>query len=80
MRCGFCIKNCITYQQKKNEAYSPRGRLSILNGLVYGELELNDKIYDIFHSCTLCGMCFDKCPSKVNTLSIYEKVREIIHN
>ncbi len=80
MRCGFCVKHCPSWILHNTETYSPRGRLSILNGLVYGDLELNNNIYDIFHSCTLCGLCVEKCPSKVDTLSIFEKLREILHS
>ncbi|MHA1344078.1 MAG: FAD-binding and (Fe-S)-binding domain-containing protein [Promethearchaeota archaeon] len=79
MRCGFCIATCPSRAYYILEAYSPRGRLSILNGLAYGELELNDLIIDIFHTCTLCGLCYIKCPSGVDIIKIFEKTREIIH-
>ena len=78
MRCGFCI-SCPSRSHYFIEAYSPRGRLSILNGLVHGELELNDLITEIFHTCTLCGLCQTKCPAGVNTIEIFEKARELIH-
>lgn len=79
MRCGFCIVSCPSWLQYNTEAYSPRGRLSILNGLVYGDLELTESLNNFIHTCTLCGSCSEKCPSKLNTLSIFEKIREIIH-
>lgn len=79
MRCGFCIATCPSRIDYMMEAYSPRGRLSILNGLVHGELELNPLINDIFHACTLCGLCMVKCPAGVETHEMFEKVREIIH-
>jgi glycolate oxidase len=78
MRCGFC-HSCPSKIEHVLETYSPRGRLSLLNGLVYGELELNDLICDVFHTCTLCGHCQVKCPAGVNTTKIFEKAREIIH-
>jgi len=82
MRCGFCIVTCPARIYYKSEAYSPRGRLSLLNGMVYGDINLHNKdlINDIFHSCTLCGLCFIKCPAGVKTYQIFEKVREILHN
>ena len=79
MRCGFCLATCPSRIHYKNEPYSPRGRLSILNGLVYGDLDLNELVVDIFQQCTLCGLCMVKCPSGVPTIDIFEKVREIIH-
>jgi len=80
MGCGFCISTCPSRINYKSEAYSPRGRLSILNGLVYNDLKLNRLINDIFHTCTLCGLCMEKCPAGVETHKIFEKAREIIHS
>ncbi len=79
MRCGFCI-SCPSRIDFYLETYSPRGRLSLLNGLVHGDLELNDFIIEVLHTCTLCGLCQTKCPAGVNTIEIFEKAREIIHN
>ncbi len=79
MRCGFCITTCPSRIYHLLEAYSPRGRLSILNGLVHGELEINDLILDILNTCTLCALCYSKCPAGVKTHEIFEKAREIIH-
>ena len=53
--------------------------LSLLNGLIHGELELNNLIIDVLHTCTLCGLCQTKCPAGVNTTDIFEKARELIH-
>jgi len=78
MRCGFCI-SCPSRIIYGLETYSPRGRLCLLNGLVHGDLELNDLIVEVFHTCTLCGLCQTKCPAGVNTIEIFEKAREIIH-
>jgi len=79
MRCGFCLTTCPSRKIYFTEAYSPRGRLSILNGLVYGDLKPNQLINDILHTCTLCGDCLEKCPSGVQTYEIFEKAREILH-
>ena len=81
MRCGFCTTTCPSKIWYKSEAYSPRGRLSILNGIVFGDLKLNNNhiINDILHTCTLCGLCMFKCPAGVRTFEIFEKAREILH-
>ena len=78
MRCGFCI-SCPSRIDYHLETFSPRGRLSLLNGLVHGDIELNDLVIEVFHACTLCGLCQIKCPAGVNTIEIFEKAREIIH-
>ena len=79
MRCGFCIATCPSRINYLIEPYSPRGRLSILNGLVHGELELNEFITEIMQTCMLCGLCDTLCPAGVRTSEIFEKAREIIH-
>jgi len=81
MRCGFCQTTCPSRMVYKSEAYSPRGRLSLLNSLVHDELDLEKKerINEIFHTCTLCGQCYSKCPAGVRTHEIFEKAREILH-
>ncbi len=80
-RCGLCTVSCPSHLNYKSEAYSPRGRLSLLNGLVHGEINLEESklINEIMHSCTLCGLCAIKCPSGVDTYRIFEKAREILH-
>ena len=82
MRCGFCNIICPSYINYKSEIYSPRGKLSILNGLVYGDINFEkvNLINEIFHTCTLCGLCSIKCPAGVETQKIFEKTREILHN
>ncbi len=81
MRCGFCLVACPSRIHYKSEAYSPRGRLSLLNGLVHGELTLENPnlINDILNACTLCGLCLTLCPAGVKTHEIFEKAREILH-
>ncbi len=80
-RCGFCNVSCPSKIYYKSEAYTPRGRLSILNGLVYGDLNFEkiSLINDILHTCTLCGLCLTICPAGVKINEIFEKAREILH-
>lgn len=81
MRCGFCLKTCPSRTYYKSEAYSPRGRLSLLNALVHDDVHLENQtlINDIMNTCMLCGCCSSKCPAGVKPHEIFEKVREILH-
>ncbi len=79
MRCGFCKETCPSKLYYQIEPYTPRGRLSLLNGLVHGELKPSKIIIDVFHACSLCGNCYIQCPAGVHTFEIFEKAREIIH-
>ncbi|MHA2126516.1 MAG: FAD-binding and (Fe-S)-binding domain-containing protein [Promethearchaeota archaeon] len=81
MRCGFCQLTCPSRTYYKSEAYSPRGRLSLLNALVHNNISLESTtlINDIMNSCMLCGRCSSKCPAGVKTHEIFEKARELLH-
>ena len=79
MRCGFCIVSCPSRIHYMLESYSPRGRLSILNGIVFGDLNLSNLVRELIQTCTLCGLCHVKCPAGIDTVEIFEKVREIMH-
>ncbi len=81
MRCGFCNVICPSKLFYKSEAYSPRGRLSLLNGLIYGELTIQKHhlVREILDACMLCGHCLVKCPAGVETIEIFEKAREVLH-
>ncbi len=80
-RCGFCIVTCPSRIHYKLEAYSPRGRLNLLNSIVHNEITLENTnlINDILNACMLCGLCYVKCPAGVKTHEIFEKAREILH-
>ena len=81
MRCGFCTVSCPSRMEYIIESFSPRGRLSLLNGIVYEDLELENfkLVNEILHSCTLCGLCLVNCPAGVRTQEIFEKARELLH-
>lgn len=81
MRCGFCTVTCPSRIHHIIESFSPRGRLSLLNGIVYGDIGLDNfnLINDILNSCTLCGLCAVTCPAGVKTHETFEKARELLH-
>ena len=40
--CGFCLSACPTYQDTRNEASSPRGRINLMRALEAGTLVEDD--------------------------------------
>ncbi|MHA1341496.1 MAG: FAD-linked oxidase C-terminal domain-containing protein [Promethearchaeota archaeon] len=78
MRCGFCVVECPSYMHFRKESYSPRGKFSILRGLLRGDLKLSKKIQNILYSCMLCGLCIVRCPALINTIDIFENTRQAI--
>ncbi|MHA1704484.1 MAG: FAD-linked oxidase C-terminal domain-containing protein [Promethearchaeota archaeon] len=81
IRCGFCNSECPSRINYKYEAFTPRGRLSLLNGIIFGEIKLENSglINKIFHTCILCGNCQVTCPAGVPIIYIFEKIRELLH-
>ncbi len=76
--CGLCLPHCPTYIEHKEEAESPRGRISLIQGLATGELEATPKLQAHLDSCLLCRACEAKCPSGVRFGWLMDKTREAI--
>ncbi len=76
--CGLCLPHCPTYIEYKEEAESPRGRISLIQGLATGELEATPKLQAHLDSCLLCRACEAKCPSGVRFGWLMDKTRETI--
>ncbi|TFF86317.1 MAG: (Fe-S)-binding protein [Promethearchaeota archaeon] len=61
----FSVKReqvCPVYEHSpKFEAYSARGRLRILLGILEGNLEVSRKMAEVFYQCTTCGDCHTIC-------------------
>ncbi|GAB4320442.1 MAG: FAD-linked oxidase C-terminal domain-containing protein [Promethearchaeota archaeon] len=79
MRCGFCVRSCPSWQEFRDEARSPRGRLAFVRGLLDHELRPTRELQDVFMSCSLCGACAVKCPAGVEVNDVVEKLRRYLH-
>ena len=65
VKCGLCLPHCPTYNVLREEADSPRGRISLIQGLSDGRLSLSDPLVEHLDRCLLCQSCEHVCPAKV---------------
>ncbi|MBK5962560.1 hypothetical protein CCR95_00140 [Thiocystis minor] len=65
VKCGLCLPSCPTYGVARNEADSPRGRISLIQGWLTGDLELTDTLAGHLDGCLTCRACETVCPSLV---------------
>lgn len=63
--CGLCSTHCPTYQLTQTENESPRGRISLIQAWLRGQIEDSDSFEQHMESCLQCRTCERVCPSGV---------------
>lgn len=63
-KCGFCMSVCPTYKASGMEWLVTRGRVSLVQDVLKGDLSLQE-IAPAVESCLLCRACVEVCPPKV---------------
>ncbi len=72
-RCGFCREECPVYNEFRFEAYSCRGRMLIIRGLIEGKIKMSKELLDCVNLCATCGYCRYKCA--LHNVDIIEALR-----
>ncbi len=75
VRCGTCGSVCPTFQALGKETASARGKLTLVQAYLKGEIELSEDYIRHIKECTLCGACRSSCPNGVNTTGIISAAR-----
>ena len=75
--CGFCLSACPTYQDTRNEASSPRGRINLMRALEAGTLE-EDDVREELSFCLGCRACEPVCPAGVRYGTLLEHGRDAV--
>jgi glycolate oxidase iron-sulfur subunit len=75
--CGFCLSACPTYQDTRNEASSPRGRINLMRALEAGSLQ-EDDVREELSFCLGCRACEPVCPAGVRYGTLLEHGRDAV--
>ncbi len=84
LRCAFCFdlswlgpaNLCPSYAWGSFESYGARGRITIARAILEGELEYDESLIPRVFACTECYACAEHCFKYIDTVKIYDKMRE----
>lgn len=74
-RCGRCLSDCPVYLETAEESLSARGRLSLIEAYIRGEIHLTGRFADILSKCILCGACSEACVAGISPHEIIQWIR-----
>jgi glycolate oxidase iron-sulfur subunit len=80
VKCGLCLPHCPTYQLTQDENESPRGRITLMQGMASGMLPLNSKLETHLDQCLSCRHCERVCPANVPYGSLIDHARAFIRD
>jgi len=65
MKCGNCQAVCPIYKESHQEVGAARGKISLAEFLLSGEIQMTKGMADRFSLCTTCMACNTNCPCGV---------------
>ncbi|MFO8154013.1 (Fe-S)-binding protein [Thioalkalivibrio sp.] len=80
MLCGMCLPHCPTYGVQRVEGDSPRGRITLMQGLAQGRLPPeNARLRAHLEGCLGCRSCEAVCPAGVRFGELMDHGRHVLH-
>ncbi len=76
--CGLCLPHCPTYLVTRNEADSPRGRLSLMAALAQDQLRADVVLTTHLDQCLHCLRCQRACPAEVAYAGLIDGAKELL--
>lgn len=74
-KCGLCQSVCPIYKLTGNDCAVSRGKFVMLEGVLKGDLKLNQNINKYLDLCLKCNKCSDFCPSAIDVCKIFETAK-----
>lgn len=76
VKCGLCLPHCPTYRFSLNENESPRGRISLMQGLASKQLAPSSTLTEHLAHCVDCRNCERVCPAGVEYETLLDTTRQ----
>ena len=71
-KCGICAVFCPIFKETLNECDSAKGKITMLQGFLNGNLKMNDKILSYLKRCEGCNLCANSCPAGINIPEVFK--------
>lgn len=77
-KCGKCRSVCPIFDELNDEVMSPRGRVSLVEALLEGDLSDSERYKDTILTCIKCSRCSSVCPVGIKVEKITQAARDLI--
>jgi glycolate oxidase iron-sulfur subunit len=77
-KCGKCRSVCPVFIETKTEGMVARGRISLAEALLAGEIKDSAKMREYLWGCLKCLRCADGCPAAVEFGAIISEARKLL--
>ena len=74
-KCGLCQSVCPVFEATGRETVISRGKFTLLNGLIKGDVHFSKNLSKYFDLCLDCQACDSFCPSGISAKDIILAVR-----
>ena len=75
VKCGACRATCPVFKTENLEGAVARGKITLAQAMMDGQLFPEDRLVHDLSQCLLCGSCTNLCPNQVPTAKIVAAAR-----
>ncbi len=77
VKCGTCAAVCPSYAGARDETYSARGRMALVQAVLDRRIAVAKAFRDRLAACTTCLSCESVCPIGVPVVAIIQAAKEL---